>query len=307
MILANYTSLLVILCGLPSSGKSWFAKSLADNLSSQINFMNIEIIDMDKVRTQLFESEFLSENESFVRETALLETRKYLELNSIVIVDDINYFNSMRQEFRQIALELHKHFLILYISTPLKVCLEWNDTRKNRIDKKIISNIGEKFDVPGKKYLWDVPFEVIDISTDDTKNKIRTISNYIQKLVQSEKITPESEAENKATSIKYEIDLLTRIFIAFYADQIFATSPNKALNETNDEKSILYKIVVKITSQNPLFKKIQTQYSNNIGRLNTERRKFMENSQFRDNLLTDGNSEIKLIQILVDFMHYLLK
>ncbi len=307
MILPNYTGLLVILCGIPSSGKSWFAKSLADNLSSQINFINIKIIDIDKVRSLLFDTEFLPENETFVRETALLETRKHLESNSIVIVDDINYFNSMRHEFKQIAEDLQKHFLILFVSTPLKICLEWNKKRNKPLDEKIITNVAEKFDIPGKKYLWDAPFEVVDLSIDDTKNKIRIISNYIQKLVQREKITIESEAENKAPSMKYEIDLLTRMFIAFYADQLFLASPNKTAEGENDEKLKLYKMVVKKTSQKPLFEKIQTKYSNNIGKLNTERRKFMENSQFRDYLLTDGNSEIKLIQILVDFMHYLLK
>lgn len=268
--------------------------------------MNIKIIDIDKVRFQLFETEFLPENETFVRETALLETRKYLESNSIVIVDDINYFNSMRHEFKQVASETQKHFLILYISTPLSVCLEWNQNRRNAIDEKIITKIAEKFDVPGKKYLWDAPFDIIDISTDDAHTKISIITDHILDLVQKEKITIDSEPENKTPSIKYEIDLLTRIFITLYADLIFTSSINAISDERKDQKLIQFQNIAKKASLDPLFSEIQTRYSNNIGKLNTERRKFIENSQFREYLPLNGNSEIKLIQILVDFMHYLL-
>ena len=269
--------------------------------------MKIKIIDIDKVRSQLFEAEFLPENEAFVRETAILETRKLLESNSIVIVDDINYFNSMRHEFKQIALELSKHFLILYISTPLNVCLEWNEKRNKPLDEIIITNIADKFDIPGKKYLWDAPFDVIDISTDDAHKKIIGITDHISELVQNEKKTTDSELKNKPPSMKYEIDLLTRIFITHYADLFYNTSTNVISDVYKNEKLILYQNIAKKASQNPLFEKIQTQYSNNIGKLNTERRKFIENSQFKDYLLLDGNSEMKLIQILVDFMHYLLK
>jgi len=292
---------------MPSSGKSWFAKSLADSLANQIKTMNIKIIDMDKVRSQLFETEFVPENEAFVRETAILETRKLLESNSIVIVDDINYFNSMRHEFRQIALDLSKHFLILYISTPLNICLEWNNKRNKPLDEKIITDIAEKFDIPGKKYLWDASFDVIDISTDDANKKIIGITDHIRELIQNEKKTTDSELQNKPSSIKYEIDLLTRMFITIYADLFYNASTNVISDVYRDEKLILLQNIAKKASQNPLFEKIRTQYSNNIGKLNTERRKFIENSQFKDYLLLDGNSEMKLRQILVDFMLYLLK
>ncbi len=302
---------LIILCGLPSSGKSWFAKLLADQLSIQLKTMNIQITDIDQVRSQLFDSNFLPENETFVRETALLQTREYLEANSIVIVDDINYFNSMRHEFKQIADEMSTFYLILYISTPLETCLKWNKKRTNCLEDHVITNIAEKFDIPGRKYLWDTPFDAIDVSTDDSSKKITSITSHVVELVHNEKSSTEKDTFTDSVSVRHDVDHLTRMFINFYANTVFKSHENEFVEENSTDKLSTFKKSIGKIIAHPLFIQIQNVYSHNIGKMNTLRRKYvkkyMENTQSDEYFLSKGISEKNLVYLLVDFMEFLLK
>ena len=49
---------------------------LGDQLSNDIPEKKVKIIDIDLIRDELFQGPFLPENESFVRESALLQTRE---------------------------------------------------------------------------------------------------------------------------------------------------------------------------------------------------------------------------------------
>jgi O-phosphoseryl-tRNA(Sec) kinase len=46
----------------------------------------------------------------------------------------------------------------------LEQCLKWNRQRATNIDDEVILRIYQKFDIPGKKYKWDVPLMEIDYS-----------------------------------------------------------------------------------------------------------------------------------------------
>ena len=72
--IATATEFLIILCGLPGAGKSYFAHRILDNLK-QIN-PNTIILDTDEMREVLFGNgnEFIPENEKKVRD--ILNYRK---------------------------------------------------------------------------------------------------------------------------------------------------------------------------------------------------------------------------------------
>jgi tRNA uridine 5-carbamoylmethylation protein Kti12 len=302
----NQSTFLIILCGLPSSGKSTFAKILGDHLSVKFSGKNITIIDIDLIRAELFEGTFIPENEIFVRETALLQTQEHLLQKSCVIVDDVNYFNSMRHEFKKVADDLHLPYIILYISTPLETCLMWNKERKTVLDEQVIYTIADKFDIPGEKYYWDTPFESIDMSKDDIKEKIDLITIHLLQL--NYQLNQKStKALYSTQSIKALVEKLTRRFVSFYANLIYNSAGNSYKTPLKQGFSSKFWKVMQNSSENELFMKIQEKFLNNIGKLNTERKKYLEITQFdKFNLLKDY-SEKNLLLFLVDFMKYLLK
>ncbi len=302
----NNNSVLVILCGLPSSGKSWFARALADYLISHIQHHSIHILDIDKIRFELFGEEFLPENESFVRETAIMQAHEYLQSKSVTIIDDVNYYNSMRQDFKQIAEELNQQFIIFYISTPFEICLEWNKNRKNRIKESIILNIAEKFDVPGMKYLWDTPFDNIDLSKEDPVHKIVLLSDHIIDLLSSKNISLKSKVSEPKFFDKLDIDIFTRMFVNLYSKLVFYPHKKPSFISKSSKVQEKYETALFKIVDSPLFQQTLTKYASNIGTLNTKRRNYIENTQFDSIDSLHAITDTKLIQILMDFMKFLL-
>jgi O-phosphoseryl-tRNA(Sec) kinase len=306
IMMLNKNAVLILLCGLPSSGKSIFAKLLGDHLSNDLQRMNINIIDIDQVRKELYKGEFEPENESFVRETALMQTRNHLKMNSITIIDDVNYYSSMRHEFKQIADELGKSFLILYISTPLEICLKWNAKRKNALESQVITKISENFDPPGHKYLWDAPFEIINMAENDITVKINQISEKIITMVM-EKPNEIEKKNGTYQSNTHIIDNLTRMFINFYTNSILNPESDENKEWINTELINLKINVIHQASALPQFQQLQSKFTKKIELMNKLRRRYIENTQFEEHSIIDEKAEKKLVQILVDFMDYLLK
>lgn len=169
---------LVILVGLPASGKSTFSRDL-QKLLKNVTVFTVEIIDPDIIRKELFPNEFHFENEAVVRNKNYQLIKTALNKNCIVISDDLNYYTSMRQELKQIADNMKVDYFIIHISTPLEICLKWNEDRGFKIPDQVIRNVFSKID-KFDKYSWDKPFAAYDLSK--TKNLEHTIKLLINSI-----------------------------------------------------------------------------------------------------------------------------
>ena len=167
---------LIVLVGLPASGKTTFAILLKETLE-QITPYKVKIIDPDKIRNFHFPDKFNSKNEHFVRKTNLERVESALKNNFIVISDDLNYYTSMRHDLKEIAKNLKKSFFFIYIATPFEVCVKWNEKRGYTIPNQVISNVNIKFD-SFHNYSWDKPLKSYDLSK--TENLKIEIANLIK-------------------------------------------------------------------------------------------------------------------------------
>ncbi|MHA1487012.1 MAG: AAA family ATPase, partial [Promethearchaeota archaeon] len=93
----NKTNFLIILVGLPASGKTTFAYKLKEKLESDFQ-NNVKIIDPDIIRDKAFPNRFDFKNEPKIREKNIKSVRKHLIEGHIVISDDLNYYSSMRHD-----------------------------------------------------------------------------------------------------------------------------------------------------------------------------------------------------------------
>ena len=214
----NKKNFLICLAGLPASGKSTFAQKLKVELRNTFQNKEIKIVDPDIIRKSLIKGEeFDHTKEQIVREKNLLEIRNLLKNGFIVISDDLNYYSSMRHDLRAIAKDLNLLFFVVYISTPLDICIQWNEKRGKPIPNEVIYKINCKFDY-FVKYDWDTPDLIFDLSK--PKNIDKKITKFLLKInreLKRKRIAKKvKQAEVKRTYKTYheKLDSLTRKIVA---------------------------------------------------------------------------------------------
>ncbi|MFW9784485.1 MAG: adenylyl-sulfate kinase [Candidatus Heimdallarchaeota archaeon] len=221
---------LIILVGLPSSGKSTIATFLQYKLQENLNDINVEIVDTDKIRSSINPNKFNHNKEQLVRKRSLSKIKAGLKKGSVIISDDLNYYTSMRHDLKQIAEQYKKEFFIIHIATPLEKCLEWNKSRGFPIPDGVIYNINEKFDY-FNKYSWDNPLLVIDPSkSKDLEKIIDTLIIAIEHKLGIKTIYNQLDRKKTAKQQYHEkLDKITRNLI-------------REINQNNEYRPLMKKI-----------------------------------------------------------------
>jgi O-phosphoseryl-tRNA(Sec) kinase len=206
--------MLIILSGLPSSGKSTLARKIAKILEFDFS-MNIIIIESDAIRNMIpsyREQRFNPDHEPIVRSAMLVLIEHFLQQGYLVINDDMNYYKSMRHDLLEIAIEMNVPFVVIYISTSKEIALSWNEKRGLPIPQDVIEDVYNKFDIPGKDYEWDRPIFTVDLSTVAVKTAANEAVTLIRDLLSKPKFSEVKTVMEPSEDDKYKeaIDLLTR-------------------------------------------------------------------------------------------------
>lgn len=161
-------SFLLIMCGIPSSGKTELAKRTAKILEKKFN-KPVLVVGTDFFREMMPISDevFKPEREAFLKFLAFNTISLGLQNGFIVISDDLNYYTSMRKDLADLAKSKGAGFGVVYVNTPLNVALEWNRKRGSPIPDGLIEEVHAKFEEPGKKYRWDSPIMTVNPAQDE--------------------------------------------------------------------------------------------------------------------------------------------
>ncbi|MEE8181725.1 MAG: AAA family ATPase [Candidatus Thorarchaeota archaeon] len=187
---------LLALCGLPASGKSSLADAIRVAVRSKKSM--VEIVRTDEWRDDTYYADFVPEKEGVVRQAALARVETLVGKGKSVIHDDTNYYNSMRHELLEIAIDAKCAFGIIHVTTPIEEALRWNRERPGtRIPEYVIQRISGRFDRPGARYLWDCPLAEVDMSTADLDSAVDEIVNTLHTLevIRQSKPTLVSDSE----------------------------------------------------------------------------------------------------------------
>ena len=196
------TQFILALCGLPASGKSALADAIQRALKS-----DVEVVSTDDWRDDSYYTDWTPEKEGPVRQTALARVEKLIAQGKSVIHDDTNYYNSMRHELFKIALENGCAFAVVHVATPVDVALRWNNERPDsRIPDHVIERINERFDLPGRRYLWDDSMMEVNMAGNNVDAVVVEIAERVQDLEVAMEPDP-----NLATTTEFErLDVETR-------------------------------------------------------------------------------------------------
>ena len=132
-------SKLLLLQGLPASGKSTTCKDLLSVYSNAIR------INRDLLREMLHCNVWSGTKEDTTRDVAKMVAQYLLERGRMVIIDDTNLAPQVVANWRLLAEESGSSFTIITMETPLEVCLERDKHRENAVGSQVIYGMAMQY------------------------------------------------------------------------------------------------------------------------------------------------------------------
>lgn len=143
--------LLIVLCGLPGSGKStWAAR----------NYPEVTPCSSDTVRELLFESQsILGGSEVFdFQEKWVVERLRTQQPTTIV--DSTNLKLEHRANWMHIARNFGAQTCLVWVNTPLNECKARNQNRTHVVPPEVINRMASTMDIPTREEGWGIFLKV---------------------------------------------------------------------------------------------------------------------------------------------------
>lgn len=128
---------LIVLAGLPASGKSTKAKELI------VHGKDIIRINRDLLREMMHFGKYSRDNEREIMNTEKLMAQYFIQYGFDVIVDDTNLKKKTLDMWRDVADMLSCEIEIYKISTPIEVCIERDKNREKSVGEDVIRKMVE--------------------------------------------------------------------------------------------------------------------------------------------------------------------
>lgn len=156
---------LIMFCGIPGSGKSTEARRMAGSLAERS--LTVEHISRDELRFNMIsdESEYFSK-EKEVFSKFVEKMNNSLNKNNCTIIDATHISEASRAKIlRRVENPANVRLLVLYLTTPIDICMQQNDLRtgRERVPHKVIEKMSEQFETPTEKEFVKFGFDSVEI------------------------------------------------------------------------------------------------------------------------------------------------
>lgn len=208
---------LLCLRGLPGSGKTTYARELANKGWVRVN--------KDDLRAMLNNSKFSKDNESYI-----LSLRDKIIISSLVqgknvVVDDTNLDPKHLIAFESIAGEFLADFEIHFFDVDVQECLKRNKLRQNPVPEKVIYTMYERYIKP--------PQQVIEYDDDKEECIIVDIDGTLAHIADGRSPYDASRAMND--SLDDAVSLLTAMMYNHGYKVIILTGRNEEHREVTEQ------------------------------------------------------------------------
>lgn len=141
-------NILIVLCGLPGSGKSTYAKYLTES-------GRFEWVSTDLIRKALYGNESAQGNSKEVFSSAFFTLRALGNDKQSCVFDATNITSRARRRVVQECRSYYDLIICKYIDTPLDVCLQRNSQRERVVPKEVILRMHHNFTMPSREEGFD--------------------------------------------------------------------------------------------------------------------------------------------------------
>ena len=130
---------ILMLKGLPASGKSTYAKEL---VSKNHNWVRV---NKDDLRAMMNNGEFSGKLEKQVVKTEREIAENALKIGKSVVIDDTNFNPTHEEFFRQLAKSYKAEFDVKFFNTPLEICMIRDNERPNGVGETVIRRMYNQY------------------------------------------------------------------------------------------------------------------------------------------------------------------
>jgi len=141
--------MIIIVFGLPGSGKSYFASKLAERI-------NARYVNSDVIRRELFDVRKYSREEKMnVYNAMFREMKKAILQNKSIVLDATFYKRSIRNKFIEVVNEIGKRIIFIEIRAELKIITERLSRKRenSEADYSVYLQIKEVFEPMEEEHL----------------------------------------------------------------------------------------------------------------------------------------------------------
>lgn len=155
---------LVVVAGLPCSGKTRRSQQLADLFrreQREVHVIQDDLSALGSSRSLLYAS---SREEKVARSSLKSRVERALTSDNVVILDSLNYIKGFRYELYCLSKHLDSTHCVLYCGTPADTAREWNETRaseRDRYSSDVFDALVSRFETPDSRNRWDSPLFVL--------------------------------------------------------------------------------------------------------------------------------------------------
>jgi predicted kinase len=152
MDLARFQGLdIVLVCGLPGSGKSHFAAThFAQGGRRRVNRKEIRrlLFEMTNFGRPWTEAEFETNDEFLVKHVERKIVEHLLQTKQQILIDNTNISVESRKPFVTIAHQAGRSIGAIFLDTPVIRCLERNRARADQLPERVISQLAAEKQLP---------------------------------------------------------------------------------------------------------------------------------------------------------------
>lgn len=139
---------MIMLCGLPASGKSTYARTFQK--------MGYNIHSSDEIRKELLGDINAQDNNSYVFKVLHKRIKKDLSNNISCVYDATNLNMKKRKAFLNELKKIHCIKKCILFAIPLEVCKERNNNRERKVPDEVFDKMIKSFWIPMKYEGWDI-------------------------------------------------------------------------------------------------------------------------------------------------------
>jgi len=163
---------LIVICGIPCSGKTTKALELLNFLQVQCADQVIHLINEEALNINKCEAYKDALTEKTTRAALKAAVERHLSRETIVIIDSLNYIKGYRYELYCIARAAGTPLTVVLCDTPRSVACEWNANRSDSMPEHMFNELAMRFETPNPRNRWDSPLFVV---TPDTSTPLDAI------------------------------------------------------------------------------------------------------------------------------------